>query len=78
MTRMAIPWSAVEFLVAFLSEPVMLAFLKLVLTLTSEEAAATLSRIEGIDTSLSFSYDGEVAGAAGVAGAAAAGLGTGA
>jgi hypothetical protein len=76
---MAIPWSAVEFLLAFLSA-VLLAFLKLILlTLTSEGAAATLSsRIEGIDTSLSFSYAGEVAGAAGVAGAAAAGLGTGA
>lgn len=52
----------------------MLGFLKLLLTLASAE----LSRIEGIDTSVSFSYDGEVAGAAGVAGAAAAGLGTGA
>jgi len=71
---MAIPCSAVEFLVAFLSEAVMLGFLKLLLTLASAE----LSRIEGIDTSVSFSYDGEVAGAAVVAGAAAAGLGTGA
>ena len=69
---MAIPWSAVEFLVEFLpSEEASLSLLGFrKLTLTSLEAAA-LSRIEGSSVS-SFSFSGEVAGAAaGVAGAAA-------
>jgi len=80
---MAIPWSAVEFLVEFLSEVSLslLGFRISIFTLTSLEAAA-LSRIEGSDDSVvSFSYAaGEVAGAdGGVAGAAeAVGLETGA
>lgn len=49
-------------------------------TLISEEAAATLSRIEGAfaGVSVSFSYDGVLIGAAVVAGAEADGVGTGA
>ena len=79
MTRMAIPWSAVEFLVAFLPSEAasFLGWRKSMLTLTSLEAAA-MSLIEASDDSASFSWAGEVAGAAGAAGAAAAGVGTGA
>jgi len=79
VTRMAIPWSAVAFLVEFLLK-VLFGFKALESTLISEEAAATLSRIEGAlaGVSVSFSCDGVLIGAAVVAGAAVAGAGTGA
>lgn len=71
------PWSEVELLLVALPVPVVFGFRALISTLTSEEAAETLSRPEEAEAgaSPSFSVAGELAGAAGLAEAAVDGLG---